>query len=231
MAAARAVDMVRGAIVRAKRAGGSADTGIGRTSGRHAPGSQKRGAFHSDQRRAENRYSGIAHDLDRIRGGCHPRRRRLEDDGAYADDRHRAQALQKRRAKRDHQASPQGALVGKHIGGNHRLAVTGTGGMKNSVAETESDESPGGAAAEFRGSDRGAEQTVKPRFLGQDPAHNALRAGNRALIGTDREGMMHALPQDIGRQENRKCRGTRAAAPSASPQGEPHPPRNRRRTN
>ena len=68
-------------------------------------------------------------------------------------------------------------------------------GMKNSIAETESDKPPRGAPVQFGGPDGAAEQTVKPQFLGQNPAHDALRAGDRAFIGPDSERMMHTLPE------------------------------------
>jgi len=42
--------------------------------------------------------------------------------------------------------------------------------------------------------DRAAEQAIKTRFLSQNPAAYTLRAGHRALIGANREGMMRALP-------------------------------------
>jgi len=137
MSAAGAVDMILRAIIREKRAGRPAAWCIGSsTCWRGAPNGKKRSAFHIDKNGAENHDSGIAHDLDRMRGCGHTRGRRLEDEGTDSDDRNRTQALQERRTKGDHETAPQGALIGKHIGSNHRLAVTGARRMENPIAET-----------------------------------------------------------------------------------------------
>ncbi len=133
MGAAWAVDMISGATAGVK--------GVGRPprrngdGGRGAPSGKKSRAFHVNQSAAENHYAGIARDLDHIRGRRHVLGRRLEDNGADADDRDRAKALQERRAKGNHETPPQGALIGEHIGSNHHFAVARARGMKDTVSE------------------------------------------------------------------------------------------------
>ena len=133
--AAGAVDVSLRAIVGEKCAGGSAAPRIGGNRGHGAPSGKERRALHIDQSGAENGYSGIAHHLDNARGRRHTRGRRPEDECADSNDRDRAQALQKRRAKSDDETTPQGALIGEHIRGNHRLAVTGARSMENSIGK------------------------------------------------------------------------------------------------
>jgi hypothetical protein len=103
---------------------------------RDAPSGKECPAFHINENCAKNDDTGIARELDRIGGHRHVFRGRPEQKGAYANDRDRADALQKRRAKSNEDTASQCALIGEHIRGNHHFAVAGARGMENPIGET-----------------------------------------------------------------------------------------------
>ena len=65
----------------------------------------------------------------------------------------RDQRLQQRRDERQHDAAPGGLLVGDEIGGDHRLAVAGAGGVKDAVGKGDRQQRPHRRAVGLRGAD------------------------------------------------------------------------------
>ena len=99
---------------------------------------EKRAAFAPDEPQSERRDRRIAHLFDDRRGIRHALRRRIEDQSGNRDDRDRDKPLQQRREAGEHEPAFQCALVGDHVGGDHRLAVPRSGGMEDAVSEAQS---------------------------------------------------------------------------------------------
>src|SRR5262249_53491118 len=66
-------------------------------------------------------------------------------------------------------------LVGDHVGGDHRLAVAGTGSVKDTVEERQAEQAPGRAAVRLGGADQPGELFVEFGLLGEDPADHTGR--------------------------------------------------------
>ena len=128
VAAARAVDVGRIVDRLADEAAGSAG-------GARAQGGGKAAPLCPYETRAEQRDGDIACDLDRLRGARHLPGRRVEDERRDRDEGDGDQPLQQGGKGRKQQPALQLDLVGDHVGGEHRLAVAGAGGMEDAIGE------------------------------------------------------------------------------------------------
>ncbi|MFK4617309.1 hypothetical protein ABIF50_000586 [Bradyrhizobium diazoefficiens] len=113
---------------------------------RHRLGRLKRAdegaAFDPDQPQAEQRDQAVARDLDHAFGLAHGLGRRIQDPGRDADDQDRDHRLHQGRGKRERDAAPRGLAVGDEIGGDHRLAVAGAGGMEDAIGKRDEEQRP-----------------------------------------------------------------------------------------
>ena len=133
---------------------------VGRRSRRHRrqrPLDLKRAdeaaALGPDQPRAERRYQGVACNLDHLLGIAHGAGGGIEQPGANRDDHYRDQRLHQCGGKRQHDAAPGCLLVGDQIGRDHRLAVAGSGGMKDPVGKGYRKQGPDRRSVRLRGAD------------------------------------------------------------------------------
>src|SRR5262249_34374212 len=73
-------------------------------------------------------------------------------------------------------APPPSLPVGDQIRRDHRLAVAGSGGVKNPIEERQSEQAPGSMAVGLGRADEAGKLTVEFGLLGEDPAeHTAHR--------------------------------------------------------
>ena len=134
-------------------------------------------------RSADQRDQRVAGELDHPLGAAHLAGGGVEQRRRDADDRHRDKRLQQRRGKRQHDAAPPGLLVGDEIGRDHRLAVTGTGGVEDAVDERHAEQRPDRAAVGLGGADDARHVAIELGLLGEHPADDAVgrrRRGRRA---------------------------------------------------
>ncbi len=168
---------------------------------------QQAAALVPHQPGAKQRDQRVAGDLDGALGAAHGLGGDVQQPRADADDRHRHQRLQQRRHQRQHDAAPGAFLIGDQIGRNHRLAVTGAGGMEHAIGKRDPDQGPDRAAIGFGGADRAGHLLVERRLLRQQPADHAARlrlgraAGRRAeWIGGER-GVQRAIGDQTGGEQ------------------------------
>ena len=94
---------------------------------------EKAAALHPEQPRAERGDQRIADDLDQRTASPIVLAVAPSSTAAIADERDRDQGLQHGGGEGQHDAAPPGLLVGDQVRGDHRLAVTGPGGVENPV--------------------------------------------------------------------------------------------------
>ena len=127
-----------------QRRGAPGDARVGR-SGRHRPATfemapQRRGeraALPPDEPETNGGDAAIAQKLEPVGRAVHLRGGRIEDEAGRADEDDRDGRLQQRREQRQGRAAFQRTFVGEHVGGDHRLAVPRSRGMKDAIGEAE----------------------------------------------------------------------------------------------
>ncbi len=129
---------------------------------------QERTALHPEQPRAEKRDQPIAEHFDPPDRAVHGAACRAKQHRGDADNGDRHQRLQHRRSERQRHAAPPGLAVGHDIGRDHRLAVTGPGGMKNACKPKEQAEQvQHRAAIDLGGANRRRQTAIEFGLLGQ----------------------------------------------------------------
>jgi len=170
--------VMRVTVIVIRRRHGGADRG--RTVKR--PQSRDESApLHPQQSQPDHDDQRIAHDFDGIDRAPHSRRGRIQQRGGDAHQRHRDQGLKQRGGERQHHAARPGLFVGDHVGRDHRLAVTGAGGVENAVEEGEPEQTPSGGAIGLGGAYQAGELAIEFRLLGEDPAEHAAYRHSRRL--------------------------------------------------
>ena len=197
------------------------DARVGR-SGRHRPATfemapQRRGeraALPPDEPEANGGDAAIAQKLEPVGRAVHFRGGRVEDEAGRADQHDRDRRLQQRREQRQSRAPFQRAFVGEHVGGDHRLAVARSRGVKDAIGEAERDQAPGCARVAVKRMDLGRHQMGEARLFGEKPAGDAALGAPAALAAADRErpgrGLSHrrrgrSEPDGGCGQEGRIC--------------------------
>ena len=175
---------------------------------------EKSPAFYPQQSEANENDERIAQDFDEIDRAFHGRRSCVQERGGNAHEHHRDQRLQQRGGEREHHAAHPGLFIRDHIGRDHRLAVTGPGGVKNAVQERQSKQAPSRAAIGLGGTDQARELPIEFRLLGEDPPeHAAHRRGRRLRArraeraglrerGVERTGQEHEAGEDGDHQSD-----------------------------
>ena len=136
-------------------------------------GAQQAAALAPHQPCAECRDQAVTCDFDDALDAAHGLGGDVEQPRADADDQHRDQRLRQRGDERQHDAAPRGLLIGDEIGGDHRLAVTGTRGVEDAVSERNAEQRPHGAAIVLRRADRRRHGPVEFGLLREQPADDA----------------------------------------------------------
>ena len=137
------------------------------------------------QPRADQHDQAVADDLDDAHRVAHELGGRAEQHRGDADDRHGGQRLHHRRGERQRDAAAPGLLVGEQIGGNHRLAVAGSGGMENAVDERNSHQAPERGAVALGGADHAGQLAIEHRLPGEHPAGDAADLRSRTAERTE----------------------------------------------
>ena len=181
----------------------------------------KAAALGPDQPGAERRDQGVACDLDRLFRPAHGPGGGIQQPGANRDDRHRDQRLHQRGGERQHDAAPHGLLVGDQIGRDHRLAVAGSGGMKDAVSKGDREQGPDRRAVGLRGADGRGHLAVKFRLFCQQPSEDAayLRLGCRQAAARRTDFGPSGADGAVERQNNENGGGAdrqRAREPGGS---------------
>jgi len=99
--------------------------------------------FDPQEPQTDNDDQGVAHGFDHVHGIVHGRCRRIEQRCGDAYHHHCEQRLDQCRSERQHDAPPPSL---PEIRRDHRLAVAGSGGVKNPIEERQSEQAPGGMA-------------------------------------------------------------------------------------
>ena len=187
-----------------------ADEAAGSAGGARAQGGGKAAPLCPYETRAEQRDGDIACDLDRLRGVRHLPGRRVEDERRDRDEGDGDQPLQQGGKGCKQQPALQLDLVGDHVGGEHRLAVAGAGGMEDAIGEACARQRKKGVRACFQRARGGLQLGVKLVLPGENqPGEAGRRAGG--LLPADGEGM--ALRERRMEHEKQEGRGARRETP------------------
>jgi hypothetical protein len=182
------------------------------------PCGNQRTAFHPEKPRSEQCDQAVADDLDPPHGAVHGAPRGTEQRRGHAHDRHGHQRLQQRGREGQHNTAPPGLAVGDHVRGDHRLAVTGAGGMKHAIGEGQGEQAPDRTAILLGGPYRPRQSAIEFGLLGEQPADDAV--GRRR--GRARRAERAALRKGrVAPQRHRKRHGGRSAEEQNDMSGRP----------
>ena len=163
---------------------------------------EKSPPFYPQQSEADEDDERIAQNFDEIDRAFHGRRSCVQERGGNAHEHHRDQRLQQRGGEREHHAAHPGLFIRDHIGRDHRLAVTGPGGVKNAVQERQSKQAPSRAAIGLGGADQARELPIEFSLLGEDPAERAAHRRSRRLRArrAERAGLCERRVERTGQE-------------------------------
>jgi hypothetical protein len=164
---------------RRQRGRAPGDASIGRRRGQRpaavemAPKRRGEGAaLAPDQPEPDGGDAAVAHKLEPACRPAHLGGSGAKEISRRADQDDRDHGLQQRREQREERGALQRAFIGEHVGGDHRLAVTGPRGVKDAIGEAKGDQSRGGAWIAMQRMDLGRHEMGWARLFGQQPAGN-----------------------------------------------------------
>ena len=138
------------------------------------PRVDKRPPLDPEKPRAQHRDQPIADHLDPAHRLVHRACSGAEQHRGDAHDRDCDQRLQNRGGKRQRNAAPPGLAIGDDVRRNHRLAVTGAGGMKDAIGEGQREQCPDRAAILLGRTDRCRQTAIEFGLLGEQPADDTV---------------------------------------------------------
>ena len=168
----------------------------------HVQERHERSALHPQQSHSDDDDEQVADDFDHIDRAAHGRRGRVQHRSRHAYEHHRDQRLHQRRGERQDHAARPGLVIRDDVRRDHRLAVAGTGGVKNAVEERQSEQGPGGAAVGLGGAEQARKLAIEFRLLGEDPTEHAAHRRRRRLRTrrAERGGLSKCAVDQPGRE-------------------------------